>query len=281
MKTQQRDYYPGSLYVADTTDISALFSSTVYDKGSWVLHMLRGVLGDSLFFSSLKTYANHPDWKYGNALTEDFQFICEQESGQDLDWFFSEWVYREGRPQYSVTWYTYGDIPYTVKIKIDQPAAEFYQMPLTLQLNGTGIDTSIYVMNNLNNQEFKFTLPARPDTLIVDPGNWVLKNISIAYLGYFTQELPGRFSVSQNYPNPFNPGTQITIALPQQGRVFIDIYNVLGQRVYNDQKNFNAGYQTFFWNGTNNLGKLLPSGLYIYRIHNDQASFTRKMTLIR
>jgi aminopeptidase N len=281
MKTQERDYFPGSLYVADTTDVGALFSSTVYDKGSWVLHMLRGVLGDSLFLSSLKSYANHPDWKYGNALTEDFQSVCEQESGQDLDWFFTEWVYHDGRPDYSVAWYSYGDNPGTIKIKISQTTAEFYQMPLTLRLSGTGIDTLLNVMNDLNNQEFKFNVSACPDTLIIDPENWVLKHVSVAYLGHFLQELPEKFSVSQNYPNPFNPGTKITIALPQQGRVFIDIYNVLGQRVYTDQINYNAGYQTYFWNGINNQGKLLPSGLYIYRIHNDQAGYTRKMTLIR
>ncbi len=281
MKTQERATFAGSLYVVDTTDINALFSSTVYDKGSWVLHMLRGVLGDSLFFTSLKTYANHPDLKYGNALTEDFQSVCEQQSGQDLDWFFTEWIYREGRPEYSVVWYIYGNNPYTIKIKIDQSNAEFYQMPLMLQLSGTEIDTSIRVINSLKNQEFKFSMSAYPDTLKVDPENWVLKHVTVTYLGYFSQELPEKFGISQNYPNPFNFNTQINIALPEQGQVFIQIYNVMGQLVYNDQKNYNAGYQTFSWNGTNNQGKFLPSGLYFYRIHNDQASFTRKMTLIK
>jgi aminopeptidase N len=281
MKTQQRDYFAGSLFVADTTSISDLFSSTVYDKGSWVLHMLRGVLGDSLFFSSLKTYANYPDWKYGNALTEDFQSVCEQVSGQDLEWFFEEWIYSPGRPDYAVVWYSYGEGSYTTKININQIGEQFYQMPLTLQLSGAGIDTTIKVMNNQKNQEYKFTFSLCPDSLKVDPDNWVLKHVAVSYLGHFLQELPEQFAVSHNYPNPFNSGTQITISLPQTGRVNIEIYNVMGQLVYQEQKDYNAGYQTFYWKGTNNQGKLLPSGLYFYRIRNGRAGLTRKMTLIK
>jgi aminopeptidase N len=281
MKSQERANFSGSLYVTDTTDINALFSTTVYDKGSWVLHMLRGVLGDSLFFTSLKTYATHPDLMYGNALTEDFQSICEQVSGQDLNWFFNQWFYLAGRPEYTVIWYTYGNDPFNVNIKIDQTNSELYQMPLRLQIIGAGIDTTIQIWNNLKSQEFIFRVSNLPESLKVDPENWVLKQLKVSYLGYFEQEIPDVFSVSQNYPNPFNRDTQVSIALPQPGEVTVEIYSVLGQKVYRDQKYYNYGHQAWFWNGKDNQDNILPSGLYFCRIHYKNSIVIRKLTLIK
>jgi aminopeptidase N len=102
--SQDPGFFQGSLWVEDSLNVGALFSGTVYDKGSWTLHMLRGVLGDAVFFDALHTYATDPDFYYGNARTEDFQAVCEAVSGTNLDWFFQEWVYRAGRPNYIYSW---------------------------------------------------------------------------------------------------------------------------------------------------------------------------------
>ena len=73
-----------------------LFSRMVYNKGAWVLHMLRREIGDSLFFKSITTY--YSKFKYSNADTKDFINICEEVSSRDLDVFFNQWVVKgEGK----------------------------------------------------------------------------------------------------------------------------------------------------------------------------------------
>ena len=69
-----------------------LFGSTVYDKGAWVLHMLRHRVGDSTFFNILRNYFE--TYKYKNASTEDFEKICEKISHKDLGKFFDQWVFK-------------------------------------------------------------------------------------------------------------------------------------------------------------------------------------------
>ena len=79
--------------------------------------------------------------------------------------------------------------------------------------------------------------------------------------------VPKEFAVSQNYPNPFNPSTVINYALPKSSLVTIKIYNILGQEVktlINGQRQ--PGYYTVQWNGDNNSGRTVASGMYIYRV---------------
>ncbi|MBI3193722.1 MAG: M1 family metallopeptidase, partial [Ignavibacteriae bacterium] len=95
----------GSIYVRDTNNIGNLFNgSLVYAKGATVLHVLRHVIGDTAFFTSMYNYANDPRFKYGTAVTADFQSVCETVSGKDLDYFFNEWIYGEKYPKYLFGW---------------------------------------------------------------------------------------------------------------------------------------------------------------------------------
>lgn len=79
--------------------------------------------------------------------------------------------------------------------------------------------------------------------------------------------IPMAFTLEQNYPNPFNPTTTIKYALPRESFVTLKVYNVLGQevaRLVNEDQR--AGYITVTWDGRNNVGSLVSSGMYFYRI---------------
>jgi hypothetical protein len=94
--------------------------------------------------------------------------------------------------------------------------------------------------------------------------------------------LPKEFAVSQNYPNPFNPSTLINYALPKSSLVTIKIYNILGQEVktlVNSQ--LQAGNYTAQWNGDNNFGRTVASGVYIYQVKAGQFVKTMKMMLLK
>ncbi len=90
------------------------------------------------------------------------------------------------------------------------------------------------------------------------------------------------FTLEQNYPNPFNPSTTIRFYLPRASRVDLDIFNISGQRIAHLQGGFlKAGAYQVQWNGTNDLGKPVSSGMYFYRLQAGEKTFLRKMILMR
>jgi hypothetical protein len=94
--------------------------------------------------------------------------------------------------------------------------------------------------------------------------------------------LPTEFALKQNYPNPFNPSTQIQYALPEETRVVISIYDLIGRKVrtlVNDVQD--AGYRTVIWNSTNDMGRLVSAGVYIYSIQAGDFVQNRKMVLMK
>ena len=94
--------------------------------------------------------------------------------------------------------------------------------------------------------------------------------------------LPTRFAVHQNYPNPFNPATVLRYDMPQAGHVTINIYNILGKNVRTLlDENVAAGYQKAVWNGLDNEGRPVSSGIYFYQVKADTKMATKRMVLLR
>jgi hypothetical protein len=94
--------------------------------------------------------------------------------------------------------------------------------------------------------------------------------------------LPEEFALGQNYPNPFNPSTQIRFALPEQSRVTITIYNMLGGKVRTLVNDFqDAGYRNVLWNATNDHGAPVSAGMYIYTIQAGNFYQAKKMILLK
>lgn len=100
-------------------------------------------------------------------------------------------------------------------------------------------------------------------------------------------EVPTVFALEQNYPNPFNPVTTIKYQLPEAGKARVDIYNMLGQRVRTLVNEYHsAGFYTLYWNGTNDFGQTVASGMYLYRFETRTDAqrhhlFTKKMLMIK
>ncbi|MCH7879486.1 MAG: T9SS type A sorting domain-containing protein [candidate division Zixibacteria bacterium] len=94
--------------------------------------------------------------------------------------------------------------------------------------------------------------------------------------------LPEHFALQQNYPNPFNPTTQISFTLPRSERVTLMVYNIAGQKVrlLIDEK-LSSGLHTIEWNGRDDRGSSVSSGIYLYRLSGAKLSAARKMTLLK
>lgn len=93
---------------------------------------------------------------------------------------------------------------------------------------------------------------------------------------------PAVFDLEQNKPNPFNPSTTIAFQLPEAGKVTLSIYNILGQEVQRLVNDFrDAGRHTVVWNGKDELGRQVASGLYVYRLESTAGVQTRRMMLLK
>ena len=94
--------------------------------------------------------------------------------------------------------------------------------------------------------------------------------------------MPTRFELSQNYPNPFNPSTTIRFALPVPQRVLINVVNILGQRVTTlIDDDMPAGNNQVTWDGTDDFGRQVASGVYFYRLRTDKFQNNKKMVLLK
>jgi hypothetical protein len=97
-----------------------------------------------------------------------------------------------------------------------------------------------------------------------------------------TPQVPAEFYLSQNYPNPFNPTTTISFGLPQDSDVKVEVFNLLGQKVRTlVDGNEKAGYKTLVWNGKDDSGKGVTSGVYFYKIDAGSFSQSKKMIMIK
>jgi aminopeptidase N len=269
---------------------NTLFNTAMtYYKGSCVLHMLRYVLQDtSVFFNTLRGYASDTlNFKFKNAVTADFITKVNEQTGQDLNWFFDQWIYNPNHPVYANSYYFIGsasnwDVRFTAK-QI-QTNTVFFKMPVEVKITFTGgSDTIIRVMNDVNNQTFVWNFSRQPVSLTFDPNSdIVLKQASLILSADNSVEMiPAEFDLKQNYPNPFNPSTMIEYNIPVSGYVSLKIYNLQGKEVLTIvDENQNAGsYQTEF-NAAN-----LPGGVYFYRLISASGSKSfrseKKMILIK
>jgi aminopeptidase N len=263
MRAFDQGYFPTSVFVYDSTNISALFSRTVYWKGAWVLHMLRFVMGDEAFFQTLKNYVEA--FAFSTAITEDFQKLCEAEYDKKLDWFFKQWVYGLFRPRYEYSWHdsTNGEEHLvTLKIKQIQTDTDLFKMPLEIVIHTTVGESKFVVWDSLASQKFQFVLNDEVTNLKIDPDDWVLKYLKL-------EEELQQLSYFQNFPNPFNLATIIRYRLPYKGRVMLDIYNIMGQKIVRlvDEVQFANQYYRVRWDGQD---ELKTNTVWLYE-KNDQA----------
>ena len=107
-------------------------------------------------------------------------------------------------------------------------------------------------------------------------------NASAAVLSINGELLPEVFSLHQNYPNPFNPVTKLRYDLPENGHVNITIYDMLGREVKTlINQTQNAGYRSIIWDATNDYGKPVSAGIYLYQIQAGEYMQTKKMVLLK
>jgi aminopeptidase N len=226
----------GSIFVRNASNSNEIFNSNrTYAKGSIVLHMLRGMVGDEKFFQILRTYVSSKH-AYANATTEDFQSVAEAVMGKKLDYFFKEWIYGEGFPTYSFGW-TYEPKPnnvYRVNLTVKQSARtaepSFFTMPIPVQIKTSVKDSTAIVFNNQAEQYFNIDVKGKPETISLDAENWILKNLETTPLITAIDELPNS-NFFKVYPNPATENVTVEFKLKLPAKVNLKMMNLEGQTV--------------------------------------------------
>ena len=179
MLAKYSNYFRGTLYAPRD-----LFGETVYDKGAWVLHMLRNEIGDSDFFNVLNTYYN--TYKYSNASTEDFKQVCETVSGKNLTKFFDQWVYN-GTENIYCTYYfetERNSDSNAVTLYIEQKTKNYPEFHFNLEVEIFYKDSTSekkdFLINKVNNK-FNFTTDRKVEAILPDPESKLLAEFENEY----------------------------------------------------------------------------------------------------
>jgi aminopeptidase N len=172
----------------NTEDLFKLLNANNYQKGAWVLHMLRAELGDAQFFSGIRIY--YEAHKNATATSEDLRAAFEKASGRDLKDFFARWVYGAGHPSYELSWQWNDKInKLRMSLKQLQPEPAFPNaVPIDiLTANGK----RRFILKPTGRQTVdEVKLDAAPTGINIDPDNTILKDARV-------QQLPRVKSVGQ------------------------------------------------------------------------------------
>lgn len=170
---------PGTVRVPEGSlgNSNRIFDSNLsYDKGSWIVHMLRGVMGDPDFFAFLPAYLDDPAVSYGTATTADVQRVAEQVSGLDLQAFFAQWVDEEWYPTYQLGWNSVGaGGGYDLTVELAQlQTHHVFTMPVPIRVTTAGGVVDLVVQSDEPLETALFPLVDEPLAVELDPDGWVL-----------------------------------------------------------------------------------------------------------
>ncbi len=263
-------------------DPVAMWGATVYKKGAWVLHMLRYLMGDVVFFDALRSY--HAAYEYQCASTEDFRGIAESISGLDLADFFSQWVYQAGYPEYEYSWHSF---PTGYEFILDlnvvqvQSDAPVFTMPVEILVTTTSGDSLLRLPVYEAAESYRIAFQEQPVALAFDPGQWILKSASEITTS-ISEIIAPRILSSRVSPNPSSRSMKIDFFLPGGGDVQLEIYDAAGRLVERiSRQNLRAKWNSIVLMNGSNGASIQRSGVYFYRLSSGPQSITGKFVVIR
>ena len=161
----------------EETNLFNLLNANNYPKGGWVLHMLRGMLGDETFFAGIRNY--YARFRDSVASTSDFRAVMEETSGSDLGWFFDQWLHRPGYPVLAseTTWDADAGEAVVVVRQTQQADWPAFRLPLDIEFEVNGGVERGRVEITEREQTFRIPLEAAPATTTLDPDGHLLMRV--------------------------------------------------------------------------------------------------------
>lgn len=161
------------IHDTDTRSLFALLNPNNYEKGAYVLHTLRGMLGDRDFRTGIALY--YKAHKDGLATTGDLRKAFEKASGRDLKEFFDRWVYKSGHPIYQISWTDAGNGKIRLSLRQKQDDEAFLQ-PVTIGVR-TKTDSRLFTITPTGKESTLVITSATPEEVTIDPSGFILKEV--------------------------------------------------------------------------------------------------------
>lgn len=279
MQNRAQDYFQEDaawrrpLYDPPTNDIFNW--GYTYCKACWVMHMLR-FLDPVHFFEGMQAYRD--SFEYGCASTDDMNAIFTAAYGTDLTWFFDEWVYDQGYPEYEVYWncipsgndYLFRSNTY--QVQTNAPAV--FHMPVQIMLTTTGGDTLVTIPITSSPQYAQFLLEDSVTSIDFDPDHYILCQYDTYYgVEELVQDRP-RYNDLMITASP-SPQPAITFIVNQSGPVRIVLHDVSG-RVHRTLYNAPCAPGTYTI-----AVEDLPAGVYFCRLVTSVNEKVEKLVLVK
>lgn len=159
-----------------------VFDGHAYPKGGRVLHMLRFVLGDEMFWKAIHHYTTRN--MHRTVETADFRIAIEEVTGQGLNWFFDQWLYHGGHPEFEVSW-QWDDATKMARVTVKQTqkvdsVTPLFRMPVEIEVANSAEVKTHRVEVSKAEETFHFQCDKRPSRVCFDPKDWLLKTLKFA-----------------------------------------------------------------------------------------------------
>lgn len=203
----------GSVYLNDITDVDRMFDGRLtYEKGAYILHMLRGQIGDEAFFTGMKRYLKDSRAINGFATTDIFRENMEQVADTTLTEFFADWIWGEGHPVYDIEWtYTDQQIKINVYQQPSTPTGPFFEMKLPITVTINGIEKTFWLANTQQGQQFTINSATNPESVKFNKDYWILcqeDDFHVSASNLYSPELKISFNSSEKYITTIIPGAE-------------------------------------------------------------------------
>jgi len=258
------------VYFTDTTNVNRIFDSRLtYNKGSAVIHTLRFVLGDSLFFNGLKNFQQN--FSFSTASITDLKTSLENFTGKNLTNYFSQWLFGEGYPVISAEYASNGtNLFLKVAHTTSSTVTPLFKTPLELKCSSPSGDTTFTIDITQNSNTLIIPTTKSITGLTIDPNNWLLNTVGTISFN------PALISLSLDnialdnsiriYPNPTTDYLQIENSSSEMTTLSLFDWN--GRRLQHQTLNAMTIVDI----------SALAKGVYLLEIRNATGKISRKVT---
>ena len=242
--TQKHD---GSVFIPDTSDRARMFDHQLtYRKGAYLLHMLRGQMGDTSFFKAIQSYLMDEKLAYGFASTDDLIWHLKKTAPANfnLDEFFNDWFYKQGWPKYRVQYYQ--DEKHKVYVVLGQEQSyvwegTFFDMKVPIQLVTDQSDTTVWLTHTFDGQQYEIQLNHELRFFAFDPELWLLSgNNEVSRVDY--HHATNSYKLA---PNPAKDKVRVYYSNTILPGVSVEIYDLSGKLAWSRKVNLGLGSDHF------------------------------------
>lgn len=259
-------------------DPDRLLDILVYNKGGWVLHILRGQIGDDAFFRFLRDYATSPNLVRGNVATADLIAVASAAADEDVGPILAPWLVTDAAPAIGLAYTRHTLSGHDIRVVLEQHGEVFFPLtvPVRVFAAGTGTDHRI----RAHQRRVEVTLPSATavDSVVIDPEGWLLWHEAAQ------DPVPlVAFEIGPPRPNPSVGAVTLSFRLGATAPVEAAVYDARGRRLADWQLGEFAPGTThaWTWDGRDAAGRRAATGVYWVRLKIPGNQETRRVLLLR